>query len=101
MNDDEDALDNLMDQRGRMRRLVAAISVGLVLGAIAWVICDRLTAPDPQAFTNPRDVSRWRFNFYMTGFAFAGGLGVTLAILNARAKRRWRANRIPNAKQVS
>jgi bacteriorhodopsin len=99
-----DEPDDLMDQSGRMRRIVAALVVGAVCGAIAYLVCWQLSEPDTLPDTLMRNSGRsgaYRFVFYATGLAFALGLSATLVILNARAAKRWRERRVPQAKQIS
>lgn len=95
-----DEPDDLMDQRGRMNRIVVAIGVGVVCGVIAYFICDRLTARDAYDELIRSNVSRrndGRFFIYMVGLAFAAGLSITLVVLNKLAAKRWRERQIPQA----
>lgn len=90
---------DLMDRDGRTQRLVLALAVGVVLAGLAYLLCTELAEP-AEASRGSRN-GAFRFVFYMTGFAFATGLGVTLAVLNRLAAKRWRERRIPPAKQIS
>src|SRR5579862_9430227 len=98
-----DEPDDLMDQGGRMRRILAALAVGAVCGVIAYLVAWQLSTPDELPDTLMRNSGRngaYRFVYYTTGLAFAIGLSVTLLVLNARAAKRWRERRIPRAKQI-
>jgi len=99
-----DEPDDLRDQGGRMRRLMAALAVGVALAAVAYALVWGLAKPDEvaatQAFYDGKS-GAYRFVYYITGLAFAAGLSITLVILNKRAAKRWRDRRIPQAKQLS
>ena len=100
-----DEPDDLMDQRGRMNRLLASLVVGVALGAIAYVLCMQLAKPDEvtsaSVTLDSGKSGAYRFVYYLTGGALAGGFVVTLVILNARAAKRWRERRVPPAKALS
>jgi hypothetical protein len=99
-----DEPDDLVDHGGRLRRILAALAVGAVCGAIAYFVCWQLSRPDELPDTvmlNSGASGAYRFVFYATGLAFAAGLSVTLVVLNGLAAKRWRERRVPQAKQIS
>lgn len=91
---------DLRDQRGRMNRLVLALAVAAVLAIGAYLVCTQLTA---GAHDNPYN---WkggptRFVWSTTGLAGAIGFVVTLAVANARAKKKWRDGLVAKAQVKS
>lgn len=96
-----DEPDDLMDQRGRMNRIVASLAVGAVFGVIAYFVTAHLTAGDAYDEMTKSYISRrneGRFMIYMIGLAFAATFSITLVILNKRAAKRWRDRQIPQAR---
>lgn len=91
---------DVIDARGRMRRLVLAFVIASVVGAIAYVVADGLAKPDamPGGFDGGSQSRAFGFVFYVTGFAFAGSFALALVIQNHFAKRKWQHEQIPKAK---
>lgn len=90
---------DLMDEGGRLRRLVLALLVGAACAAAAYALCTWLTA---GAHDNPYS---WkggptRFIWYMTGFFGAAGFILTLGIAEKLAKKRWMAQLVARARVV-
>jgi hypothetical protein len=85
---------DLLDHRGRMNRVVAALAVGVALAVGAYSITSSLAGSDLER--GNRGAGRFIFGF--TGLAFAVGFTVTHAILVRLEKRRWRGERVPRAK---
>lgn len=97
-----DPVPDLKDSTGRARRIVLALGVGVLCAIAAYLVTTWLARAelDRPRFGYARGAGR--FVYYMTSLAFVGGLGITLAIANARAKAAWRKRRdLPVAKVVS
>ena len=91
---------DLIDSSGRMRRLALAFVIGVVVGGIAYLIANGLAKPDemPNVMDGGSKRRAFGFVFYMTGFAFASAFGISLAVLNALEKKRYRKSlSIPHA----
>jgi hypothetical protein len=92
---------DLIDQSGRMKRLIIALIIGASAAAIAYLIANGISKDDVKpadAYGTGGHNSRIAgFVFYM--MAFTGGLAfsATLAFLNYREKLKWRENRVPKA----
>ena len=95
---------DLMDRSGRLRRLVLASIIGAAAFAIAWTITNQLAKPDELAqhgvYSGTSVRNAYRFIWYFSGATFAGAFAITLAITNALAKRKWRRELVPPAKQL-
>jgi drug/metabolite transporter (DMT)-like permease len=93
---------DLMDQSGRMKRLVLALIVAAACGAVAYVICDQLAQPDNMAggFDGGQQARAYKFVFYVVGFVVAGAFAVTLKIANARADKKYKEQLLAQAKVV-
>lgn len=101
-----DEPDDLRDTGGRARRLAIALLVGAVVAVAAYFLANQLADPDDSlrangAYSTLHNSNTMKFIGATTGLAGALAFSVTLAILNAQAAKRWRARRIPPAKQVS
>src|SRR5277367_4372627 len=94
---------DLMDRRGRMRRLVIALIVGITVGTLAFGALYALARPDPNAEMpiTTYGGGAWRFVGFFTVGAGAAAFSATLAIANLLAKRRYERERVPPARQVS
>jgi len=101
-----DEPDDLRDTGGRARRLAIALFVGAVVAVAAYFLANQLADPNDSLRTNGvyssvHDANTVKFIAATTGLSGALAFSVTLAILNAQAAKRWRARRIPPAKQIS
>ncbi len=83
---------DLLDTRGRMRRLALAFVFGVLAGAIAFAICDHLAKPDAMAggFDGGHRARAYKFVYYTTGFAFAAVFSLALWIQNRIADAQYR-----------
>lgn len=83
---------DLMDQSGRLRRLVVALLVGVCAGALAYFVTSSMAQPDTA-----RTTGAYKFVFYMT--ALAGGLAFAIALVvqNKLADRRYREGLVAKA----
>jgi hypothetical protein len=89
-----------MDRTGRLRRLALALVLASAAFAIVWTITNNLAKPDE--ISSVRVASAYKFIWYFSGGAFTGVFALTIAVANARAKRKWQRDRdVPEAKQIS
>jgi hypothetical protein len=98
---------DLMDRAGRLRRLVVALIVGAAVGAAAWAITNEMAKPDEVSAakqlgesTVPQGGGAYKFVWYMTAFFGAAAFGITLAIANQLAKKKYDRELAPPAKQI-
>ena len=96
---------DVMDRQGRTRRTVLALVVGVVVAGVAFMICDHLAKPDDMVrdgvYTVGHVERAYSFVYYTTALAGALAFSITLAIGNRLAKKKWQAERVAPAKQVS
>lgn len=96
---------DVMDSRGRMRRLVIALVVGVVVAGTAFLIADHMARPDDQVrdgvYDSTHVANAYKFVWFVTAFAGAIAFSITLTTLQRMAKSRERAERVPPAKQIS
>ena len=91
---------DLMDQRGRMRRIVIALLLGGAAGALGYFIADSLAKPDDMiaAGKTAGSVARAsQFVFYVAGLAFIVVFLAALKVQNTLADRKYRAGLVPRA----
>lgn len=91
---------DLLDGRGRMRRLVLSFVTAVIAAAIAYTISDGLAKPSemPGGFDGGSQERAFGFVGYMTGITFAASFGIALAIQNALERRRYlRSLSLPSA----
>ncbi len=91
---------DLIDARGRLRRLVLAFVIAAACAATAYLIADGLAKPEemPGGFDGGSKSRAFGFVFYMTGFTFAGTFALALVVQNHLAKRKARHEQIPEAR---
>jgi hypothetical protein len=92
---------DLIDTRGRMRRLVLSFVIAVVCATIAYLVSNGLAKPDemPGGFDGGSKSRAFGFVGYMTGIAFAASFAISLAIQNALEKRRYvKSLGVPQAK---
>lgn len=90
---------DLMDQGGRLKRLVLALLVAAAVGTAAYLIASNLTG---GAADNPYN---WkggptRFIWYMTGLFGAIAFILTLGIAEKIAKKKWKESLVARAEVV-
>jgi len=102
-----DEPDDLRDTAGRAKRLAIAFAVGAVAAIACYFLANQLADPTDTmhtgggVYTSVHNSNALKFIGATTGLGGALAFSITLAILNARAAKRWRARRIPQARQLS
>ena len=101
-----DPLD-AMDEKGRLKRLLIALAVGIGCAVAAYGALYGLAAPDSDAarFHEVQGAGgAWKFVWYFTALAFAVPFIITQGVLANLEKKRWlkrlEQSRIPEAKTV-
>ncbi|MEO8552416.1 MAG: hypothetical protein ABI678_20705 [Kofleriaceae bacterium] len=100
--------DDVMDQKGRMKRGVIALAVGIACAVGAYGVLYGMARPDSYSdayyagagATNAGAGGPWKFVWYFTGLAFIVPATLTYGILTNLAKKRWRKEQFPEARQV-
>jgi hypothetical protein len=90
---------DIMDEGGRLRRLVLALLVGAACGTAAYFIASSLTGGEAD---NPYN---WKggptkFIWYMTAFFGAVGFVLTMGITEKIAKKKWMQSLVARAEVV-
>lgn len=104
--------DDVMDEKGRLKRLVIALAVGIGCAVGAYGLLYGLARPDSYsdayyqgaATTSAGSGGAWKFVWYFTGLAFIVPFILTQGILGNLEKKRWRKQydreRFPEARKV-
>src|SRR5262245_35318747 len=87
---------DLMDNRGRLRRIVIALLVAGAAAAFAYAIADGLVTRSDHG-SNARAS---QFVFYVTGFVGMAVFLATLTIQNKLADRAYRKSLVPLARAL-
>jgi|GEM_PF-2285452 len=97
--------NDAMDEKGRLKRLVIALGVGIGCAVAAYGVLYSLAQPDSLAVRQSAEVGghgAWKFVFSFTALAFAIPFVITLGVLTNLEKKRWmkrlEQSRIPEAK---
>ena len=103
----EDPLD-AMDEKGRLKRGIIALAVGIFCAVSAYGALYAMARPDSyEALHHASEGAggAWKFVWYFTGLAFIVPFILTHGILANLAKKRWlkewERSQIPEAKQIS
>jgi hypothetical protein len=95
---------DLMDQSGRMKRLVLAATAGVIAAGAAYGLFYGLARPDDVSAAKQmgENITRygggaWKFVFYFTGIAGIVTFMVVLAIANRAAKKAYERGLTPQA----
>ena len=89
---------DLLDDRGRLRRLALAFVIAVFAAGIAYFICDRLATPEEASPYAGSQARAYKFVYYVTGLVFAVSITGSLALLKALARRAERNSTLPPAK---
>ncbi len=95
---------DLMDNRGRLRRIVIALLVAGAAAAAGYAIADQLAKPDEMiaAGKSTGSVARAsQFVFYVAGFVGIAAFLATLALQNKLADRAYRKSLVPLARALN
>ncbi len=88
---------DLLDERGRLRRLAIASVIAVLAAGIAYFVCDQLATPDELRPSSQRGA--YRFVYYVTGGVLAGAFTAAMAIQKALVRRQEaRAGSLPPAR---
>lgn len=98
---------DLMDQSGRAKRLVLALTAAVIVAAAVYGVLYAIAKPEDVAAAHAEGISvarhartAWQFVFYFAGAAGIATFLVTLAIANKVADAKYRRELTPQAKQV-
>jgi hypothetical protein len=91
---------DLMDQGGRLKRLVLALIVGAACGTAAYVLASNLTGGEADNPYNWKGGAT-KFVWYMTAFFGAVGFILTLGVAEKIAKKKWRESLVARAEVVN
>jgi hypothetical protein len=101
-----DPLDAI-DEKGRLKRLLIALAVGIGCAVAAYGALYALAQPDSSAAINHEVEGAGgasKFVWYFTALAFAVPFIIAQGVLNNLEKKRWlkqlERSRIPEAKQL-
>jgi Na+/H+ antiporter NhaC len=100
-----DDVPDLRDSRGRLMRLVLALTVAVIVGGAVYGALYALARPDDAAAAHAEGISAYRhartafqFVFYFSGAAFIVAFLVTLKLANHAADRKYARELVPEAK---
>ena len=93
---------DLKDSRGRMRRLVISLLLGVGAASIVYGLAYSLAKPDENvAAHSTYHVSRaWQFVFYFAGLAFIAVFLVAMAVQKKLADKKYVESLSPQARVV-
>lgn len=99
-----DEVPDVMDARGRLTRLVLALTVALIVGCAVYGALYAIARPDDAATAHAEGISTYRhartafqFVFYFSGAASVVAFLATLKLANRAAARRDALARMPRA----
>lgn len=94
---------DVLDERGRLRRLVLALIIGGAVASITYGIANGMAKPDemPGGFDGGHAARAYQFVGYMTGFFGIAAFIIMLVVAKALARRRERrAYGLPQARKI-
>jgi hypothetical protein len=94
---------DLLDSAGRMKRLVIALMIGAAAAAAAYFLADSLAHPDELRgglYGGGQRSRGYQFVYYVTGLAGAACFTIALVVQNHFAKKKWRAEQVPQARAI-
>lgn len=104
--------NDVMDEKGRLKRLVIALAVGIACAVGAYGVLYGIARPDSYSAAHYQGLQTtgdgaggpWKFVWYFTGLAFIVPFTLTLGILTNLEKKRWRKQyereRLPEARKL-
>ena len=100
-----DHVPDLKDSGGRMKRLVLALTVAVIVGAAVYGALYAFARPDDVAAAQAEGISVYRhtrtayqFVFYFSGAAFIAAFLVTLRLANRAADKKYARELTPEAR---
>jgi hypothetical protein len=100
-----DDVPDLTDSSGRLKRLVLALTVAVIVGAAVYGALYAFARPDDAAAAHAEGISTYRhartafqFVFYFSGAAFIVAFLATLRIANHLADKNYGRELTPEAK---
>jgi hypothetical protein len=88
---------DVLDTRGRMRRLVISFVIAVIVASVAYGIAYGMAGKDTERAGRRRGA--YNFIIYVTGGAFAGSFALAQVIQNAIEKKRYlKSLELPTAK---
>jgi hypothetical protein len=100
-----DDVPDLRDSSGRLKRIILALTVGVIVGAAVYGALYAFARPDDAAAAHAEGISVYRhtrtafqFVFYFTGAAFFVAFLATLKIANSMADKKYMRELTPEAK---
>lgn len=82
---------DIIDEGGRMSRLIYALIAGAAAAALAYFVTDQIVRSDPGPRVGDMEYSRggYRLVYYVTALAGGAAFFIVGGILEGRAKKRW------------
>jgi hypothetical protein len=100
-----DDVPDLKDSSGRVKRIILALTVAVIVGAAVYGALYAFARPDDAATAHAEGISVYRhartafqFVFYFSGAAFFIAFVVTLKIANSAADKKYARELTPEAK---
>jgi hypothetical protein len=99
---DDAPVPDLLDERGRLRRIALSSVIAVVFAGLVFLIFDRIAEPDQMAggWDGGSKARAYEFVYYFTGGALFVGFTASLAIQNALARRKDMRRQLPKAKAL-
>jgi hypothetical protein len=89
---------DLLDYRGRLRRLAIALVVGAIAAGVVYGIVFGIAGSQLETNKNFRANAAGRFIGYFTGLAFVVAGSITHIVVTKLEQRRERREKLPTAK---
>ncbi len=100
-----DHVPDLKDSRGRMKRIILALTVAVIVGAAVYGALYAFARPDDAAAAHAEGISTYRhartafqFVFFFSGGAFIVTFLATLKLANSAADKSYARELTPEAK---
>jgi hypothetical protein len=82
---------DVMESDQRLKHLILALIAGITAAVIAYFICDAIAKPTPGPNVGGQyGQGAYKFVWYMTALAGGGIFMITLGLLSAAAKNKWK-----------
>lgn len=95
----ESPTPDLHDSAGRLLRLALGLVIGVAIGALVYFVADTLIDPEPEKLlVSRRQMSRFTFVIWVSMLSGVVSFFVSLIVQNRIARKRWEAERLPQAR---